>query len=464
MRKFTAVALMVVSSAALLLSGCKVLSGDGHSNPISVAPGATPTDAPSATPSDTPSDTPSGTPSETPSGTPSGTPPSSTPIVPPAVAAPGLLHSFVGSGFPQGSLIQSGNIFYGMSTGGGINSKGAIFSLDMSAPSAPVYTVIHSFDLTPYTNGAFPTASLVLSGSTLYGMAGTGGSSSKGVLFSVGTDGTGYTVLHNFAGGVSDGQGPAGSLIISGTTLYGMTGTGGAAPGTGYGVVFSCAISGGSCTITLLHAFTGTSVDGSEPYGDLLLSDGILYGMTKGSGLARPGTIFSLPVGGGSLTLLHAFTGGVSDGMNPGASLTLSGSTLYGTTTFGGGTGCTSSKGCGTVFSIGKDGTGYSILHSFSGTDGGEPGSTLALSGSSLIGMTSKGGNLTGACASSGCGTIFSIGLDGTGFTNQFAFTGSATDGNSPSGSPIVSDGWIYGMTTAGGATDKGVIFRSQIQ
>ena len=38
------------------------------------------------------------------------------------------------------------------------------------------------------------------------------------------TDGSGFAVLHGFAGGADDGKKPYGSLILSGSTLYGMTG------------------------------------------------------------------------------------------------------------------------------------------------------------------------------------------------------------------------------------------------
>ena len=68
----------------------------------------------------------------------------------------------------------------------------------------------------------------VLSGTTLYGMTSTGGGRNKGTIFKVETNGGGYTLLHEFVGGADDGETPYyGSLVISGTTLYGMTYKGG---------------------------------------------------------------------------------------------------------------------------------------------------------------------------------------------------------------------------------------------
>jgi uncharacterized repeat protein (TIGR03803 family) len=74
----------------------------------------------------------------------------------------------------------------------------------------------------------------------------------------------------------------------------------------------------------------------------------------------------------------------------------LDGSTLYGTTTQGG------SSNLGTVFQINTDGSGFSLLHEFSGSDGGSPQDDLTLFGSTLYGTTLFGG-------SGDYGTVFSI-------------------------------------------------------
>ena len=66
----------------------------------------------------------------------------------------------------------------------------------------------------------------------------------------------------------------------------------------------------------------------------------------------------------------------------------------------------------GTVYSINADGTGYQVLHSFTGTasDGNEPVPGLTVVGSTLVGVTSAGG-------SSNDGVVFSINTDGPGFS-----------------------------------------------
>ena len=62
-------------------------------------------------------------------------------------------------------------------------------------------------------------------------------------------------------------------MIVSGSTLYGMTFIGGA---HGDGVIFSEPVGGG--TPTDLFSFDGTH--GGLPEGDLILSGSTLYGMT----------------------------------------------------------------------------------------------------------------------------------------------------------------------------------------
>src|SRR5450432_327911 len=107
----------------------------------------------------------------------------------------------------------------------------SVFTLVAVAAQAQVFTVVKSFSsLTSlnYTNsdGAEPLAGLVLSGSTLYGTASTGGDGGgiygSGTIFKLNTDGTGYTVLKTFPGAPGgsnqDGTIPQGDLLVDGGT------------------------------------------------------------------------------------------------------------------------------------------------------------------------------------------------------------------------------------------------------
>jgi uncharacterized repeat protein (TIGR03803 family) len=124
----------------------------------------------------------------------------------------------------------------------------------------------------------------------------------------------------------------------------------------------------------------------------------------------------------------------------------------------------------GTVFKINTDGTGFTILRSFttvpfnfpSNSDGALPNGGLALSGNSIYGTTWVGG-------SSGNGTVFAVQTDGTGFRTLYSFTvlseppidaGTNTDGANPDpGRLVLSSNTLYGITAYGGIGGNGTIF-----
>src|SRR6185503_18357923 len=176
--------------------------------------------------------------------------------------------------------------------------------------------------------------------STLYGTTPSGGSSNVGTVFKVNTDGSGYAVLKNFAGG-GDGANPYAGLTLSGSTLFGTT-FGGGSFGFGYGTVFQINTDGSGYTV--LNSFEGASDDGASPQGDLTLSGSTLHGTTTYGGSSDNGTVFQVNTDGSGYAVLKNFTSG--DGAVPRAGVALSGSTLYGTTQTGG------SSGFGTVFQV----------------------------------------------------------------------------------------------------------------
>jgi len=268
---------------------------------------------------------------------------------------------------PCAGLVLSGNTLYGTASGGGISGSGTLFAISTNGTG---FTNLHSFttgagSFPNLTNadGANPCAGLVLSGTTLYGTAEYGGNFSGGTVFAISTNGTGFTNLHSFTvrdnyGINSDGAFPSSGLILSGNTIYGTTEQGGNA---GYGTVFSIKTNGTG--FTNLHNFTATSgpgpytnSDGARPSAGLVLSGNTLYGTATVGGIGGYGTMFALNTDGTDFTTLHSFTKEVydsssdaftnSDGANPNAGLVLSGNMLYGTACFGG------NSGNGTVFSL----------------------------------------------------------------------------------------------------------------
>ena len=97
----------------------------------------------------------------------------------------------------------------------------------------------------------------------------------------------------------------------------------------------------------------------------MTLSGNTLYGTTFGGGANGDGAVFSVPLSGGSPTVLASFNSG--NGKWPVSGLTLAGSTLYGTAEYGG------VDNDGTVFSIPLSGGSLTVLASFNGSNGAVP-------------------------------------------------------------------------------------------
>jgi len=309
------------------------------------------------------------------------------------------------------------------------------------ASAAGSYKVLHNFDGSK-TDGATPFGSLILSGGNLYGMTTGGGTSGSGTIFEFNIKTKQLTVLHNFDDSKTDGAAPYGSLILSGTNLYGMTIAGGSAD---VGTIFEFNIK--TSQFALLHSFQGEPDDGAYPrYGNLIFSRGNLYGMATIGVAYDTGTIFEFNVKTRQLRLLHSFWGG--DGADPLGSLILSGQNLYGMASGG------SEGGHGLIFMVKIKNSQLTPLHSFEGgtTDGACPVNHLTLSGKNLYGMTCNGGQ-------NDSGTIFTLNPGTGAYSLLYDFTVTPADGDYPNGSLLLSGTTLYGMTTNGGANNDGVIF-----
>ncbi len=292
---------------------------------------------------------------------------------------------------------------------------------------AQTLTTLASFD---GSNGQDPLADLTLSGTTLYGTTNYGGVgysgspySGDGVVFSLPVTGGSPNALCFFNG--SNGKLPIGGLTISGSTLYGTATVG---PGnSSQGMVFSLPITGGTPSVLASNV--------SSPLSDMARSGGILYGTDGGGG---NGQVFSIPTSGGSLTILASLNGTNGSVLYAGA--TLSGGKLYGTANRGG-------AGYGTVFSIPVNGGTPTLLAKFDGNHGSTPDGTLVLSGTTLYGTTAHGGiGFIGGNYVTGYGTVFSLPVTGGSPTVLAYFNGS--NGEYPVGGLTLSGTTLYGTAT----------------
>jgi len=308
----------------------------------------------------------------------------------------------------------------------------AALSLCHASPLVASNTILHTFAGEP-NDGRAPAGGITLVGNVFYGTTRYGGAHNDGTIFRMNPDGSGYSILHHFAGGMNDGSGPTGTLVVAGSTIYGTTINGGP---NNFGTIFSIDISGSNFVV--LHTFPTGTDDGTFPPGTLVLVDSTLYGVAEQGGTDNLGTIFKIDTNGANYAKLHDFATGTSDGHLPLAGLTVAGSTLYGTTAQGG----TSGNNAGTIFKIDLTGTGYMLLHSFTGIhgDGYNPEHTLTLFGSTLYGVTNQGGT-------AGTGTIFKINTNGTGYGVLYSFEGSTGNDGAPSSALTVVEDHLIGST-----------------
>jgi uncharacterized repeat protein (TIGR03803 family) len=316
---------------------------------------------------------------------------------------PGPLSGLVAS--PSEVSPDANSQFFGVSpySGPGLKGGGGLLFIEYNQ-SGGLY--IYAFDPSGISSGNQPFGTLVLSSDRLYGTTYSGGTGGGGAVFAINTDGSAFTNLHFFAtNDISDGSRPIAGLVLSGNTLYGTTTSGG---GSTNGTVFALNTDGTG--FKLLYSFTGRD-DGSYPMAGLAVSSNTLYGTTVGG--PGNGTVYKLNTDGSGFTTLYRFSatdmnGSNSDGSYPQAGLIVSGNILYGTAANGGA--CSN----GTVFQLKSDGSSFATLHTFTafatndarGTniDGANPKAPLVLLSNALYGTAFLGGGW-------GAGTVFRISL-----------------------------------------------------
>jgi len=248
-----------------------------------------------------------------------------------------VLHSFAsgtsdGCAPAQGLVMDRKGNLYGTTNSGGAYNMGTVFKLARNRAE----TLLHSF-AGGASDGAYPDYGhlLIDKAGDLYGVTPAGGSSGKGggkgVLYKLTAKGK-LTLLHRFGRG-ADGCYPSGSVNMDNAgNLYGITGSCGSSD---VGTVWKASHKGAE---TILHNFAGGTSDGCNPLAGVVLdSKGNLYGNTEACGAYGYGTVWKLSAKG-TLTLLHSFDD--SDGeWVVGELLRTAKGELLGTTYQGGGDG-----------------------------------------------------------------------------------------------------------------------------
>ncbi len=316
----------------------------------------------------------------------------------------------------------------------GGNGRGTVFAIQTDG------TGMTNTHVLPTSSLSLPNGGLLkASDGKLYGVIGFAGTPANGVIFSMNGDGTGYTVLHNFS--YADGSAPSGSLIeATNGYLYGVTTYG----GSGVGVIYRIKKDG--TDFSVLHEFTGTAYN--PMVGLFQAADGKLYGTVPQGGIGY-GALYVINADGTGFNVLVSFDGPLQGATPRGVPLQGADLFLYGVTSGGG------SSGNGVIYKVKTDGTSFSTLHHFNGTQGSYGSGSLTLaSDGKLYGMTQRGG-------ANDKGTLFSVLTNGTAFTKLLDLDGT-NRGAIPLGSLIESanDAYLYGMTSEGGSSNLGVTFK----
>jgi uncharacterized repeat protein (TIGR03803 family) len=341
--------------------------------------------------------------------------------------------------FPR-AILSAGGTLYGVAEYGGASGNGTVFSIKTDGTG---FTTLHNFSATANSivadaltnsDGTFPT-SLVVSGSSLYGTAQLGGAGGNGTIFKLNRDGTGFTVLHAFAAN-ADGTVPGG-LTISGNLLYGITGR----------TVFQITQNG--TEFATLHGLGSSS---------LAISGINLYGATSGE-------VFKVNTNGTGLTnaIIFPFSGNPLVQADP-SGLVVSGDSVYGTWVdfaedrFG-------SAYLVNVFKLNQDGTGWTNLNRVYDGRLAVARSPLQLNGNTLYGTVydlADPEDPSSFRLNAVSGSAFALSTDGSALTILHHFDGPIrlpnADGTYPS-ALAVSDNALYGTAELGGSSGNGTVF-----
>ncbi len=337
--------------------------------------------------------------------------------------------------------IPGKEILFGMTSAGGANGNGVIFSVNTDSTGIKVE---HNFT---GEDGDIPIGRLAMgSNGKLYGMTQSGGVNNAGVIFEYDQNTHTYTKKIDFTNttGEAMGSGWKYKLTLVNKKFYGITEFGGL---NGAGVLFEY----DPATNIYKNKFNFIDESGSRPHGFLTVANGKLYGTTFTGGL-NTGTLFEYDPATSTYTKKFDFGG--DNGTFPHSGLTVVKSKLYGTTLDEG------VNDLGVLFAYDLATNTYTKKLDFTGTTGVVIGShgtwgSLTLVNGKLYGLSVVGG-------ANNMGVLFEYNPANNAYSKKLDFTGDTglVKGSSPEGGLTLSrNGKLYGMTVGGGFFAQGVLF-----
>jgi uncharacterized repeat protein (TIGR03803 family) len=299
-----------------------------------------------------------------------------------------------------------------------------------SVAQAQTYTNVYNFTNGVSGTGDFNTGLLAQGrNGNIYGTL-QGGPGANGTVFTYSLNSEALTLLYKFTNAKADGSGPVAGLTLGlDGNFYGATYQ---RSGSGEGEIFKITPDG---VLTILYGFQN-GADGCCPVAPPVQHpDGNLYGVTGNI----PGTIYRITPNG-SFTAIAT-----PPSSRPQAPLIVgTDGNLYGTSIDGG----------GYAFQVTTKGKVKVLHHFLGGADGSSPyGALMQAADGKLYGITRF------ASASGQGGVIYQVTTGGA-FKTLYTLA-EATDGSqSYAGLVQGSDGFLYGVTTSGGANNLGTFFK----
>ena len=223
------------------------------------------------------------------------------PVSPGNLWTENVLYSFAGGSDgigPSMLVMGAGDVLYGITTYGGSNSLGTVFSVTPPESAGGAWTekVIYAMPASSHNDGN-PTGIALGSGGVIFGVTATGGAANYGTAFSLAppaTPGDPWTpsVIHEFPSGTGeDVYSPDDVMVAPNGMLIGAAASGGAGAG-GVFLLTPPASPGGAWSEVAAH-FPHNGSEGRIPSFAVLGRD-VIYGSTVSGGSTDGGTVFSL--------------------------------------------------------------------------------------------------------------------------------------------------------------------------
>jgi uncharacterized repeat protein (TIGR03803 family) len=253
-----------------------------------------------------------------------------------------------------------------------------------------------------------------------------------------------FNNFHDF--NTTDGENPLGEPIWDALNaeFVGVTESGGL---NGIGSIFTF----GQDALGFAKVYDFTIAGGSRPLSGLFadtFNSGVFFGTTNLSGAFGEGTIYTFNNTTDTYSKIFDFNG-FTGGKPQGRLARSTSGKLYGNTFSGG------AAGYGVLFSIDPNGSNYAVLNDFDFfTLGANPvAGWFFASDANFYALVSGGGEV-------GDGYFCKADSSGQNLTGLFSLNGSGLNGGFPQGSLFeASNGKLFGGTTKGGVSNKGIVY-----